>query len=170
MPKIRAASEMLRGAVSKECPSTTTHHLIITWEFAASDDGDSAAMIQRPACSSARSSFFINICNIRGVFSYFPFVEHHLSSFKPHLLFLTETQVLECADSKPYSVTSYCLNPQFSAKGCCAHMYPTMLFALVSLNWSLLNSLLYGLNSLLNLFVLFIYLLILLTIQNPSTI
>src|SRR6201990_3728003 len=45
-----------------------------------------------------------------------------------------------------------------------------MLFALVSLIWSLLNSLLYGLSSLaillLNLFVLSIYLLILLTIKK----
>ena len=95
------------------------HHL----GLAASDDGDGAAMTRRPSCPGARSSFFINFCNIRSLFTNFPFVEHHLSSFKPHLLFLTETQLLECADSKPYSVTSYCLYPQFSAKGgCCAYV------------------------------------------------
>src|ERR1700755_785008 len=98
MTKFTAASEMLRRAAFKECPSTSTPHPIITWELAASDDGDGAAMTWRPACPGARSSFFINFCNIRGLFSNFPVVEHHLSSPKSHLLFLTETLVLECAD------------------------------------------------------------------------
>src|ERR1700755_142143 len=147
MAKFTAASEILRGAASKECPSTFTPHLIITWELAASDDGEGAAMTRRPACPGARSSFFINFCNIHGLFANFPFVEHHLSSSKPHLLFLTETQVLECADSKPYFVTSYCLYPQFSAKGNCCAYVRKMLFALVSLIWSLLNFLPYGLSS-----------------------
>ncbi|KAL7647126.1 UNVERIFIED_CONTAM: hypothetical protein RMT77_002384 [Armadillidium vulgare] len=133
MAKFTAASEMLRGAASKECPLTSTPHPIITWELAASDDGDGAAMTRRPACPDARSSFFINFCNIRGLFTNFPFVEHHLSSSKPHLLFLTETQVLECADSKPYSVTSYCLYPQFSAKGgCCAYVRNDVICSRVS--------------------------------------
>ena len=132
MAKPTAASEMLRGAASKECPSSTPHP-IITWELAASDDGDGAAMTRRPACPGARSSFFINFCNIRGLFTNFPFVEHHLSSSKPHLLFLTETQLLECADSKPYSVTSYCLYPQFSAKGgCCAYVRNDVICSRVS--------------------------------------
>src|ERR1044072_5045811 len=105
MAKPTAASEMMRGTSSKECPSSTPHP-IITWELAASDDGDGAAMTRRKACPGARSSFFINFCNIRGLLSNIPFVEHHLSSSKPHLLFLTETQMLKCADSKPYSITS----------------------------------------------------------------
>src|SRR6201990_196956 len=50
MAKIRAASEMLRGAASKERPSTSTPHPIITWELAASNDGDGPAMTLRPAC------------------------------------------------------------------------------------------------------------------------
>src|ERR1700755_395514 len=62
----------------------------------------------------------------------------------------------------------------FQSKVVVVHMCAMMLFALVSLIWNLLNSLLYGLSSLaillLNLFVLFIYLLIILTIQNFSTI
>ncbi|KAL7640067.1 UNVERIFIED_CONTAM: hypothetical protein RMT77_009481 [Armadillidium vulgare] len=116
MAKPTAASEMLRGAASKECPSSTPHP-IITWELAASDDGDGAAMTR---CTVF---FFHYFCNIQGIFSNFPFVEHHLSSSKLHFLFLTETQVLECADSKPYSVTSYCLYHQFSSKGgCCAYV------------------------------------------------
>src|ERR1700755_1792860 len=36
---------------------------------------------------------------------------------------LTETQMFERSDSKPYSVSSYCLYPQFSAKGsCCSYV------------------------------------------------
>ena len=89
----------------------------------ASGDGVGATKTSMPACPDARSSFFINFCNIRGLFTNFHFVEHHLSSSRPHLLFLTETQVSECSDSKPYSVSSYCLYPQFSAKGgCCAYV------------------------------------------------
>ena len=63
----------------------------------------------------------------------------------------------------------YILN--FQPKAVVPHMCATMLFALVSLIWSLLNFLPYGLSSLaillLNLF-LFIYLVILLTIKNSS--
>ena len=66
----------------------------------------------------------------------------------------------------------YILN--FQPKAVVPHMCATMLFALVSIIWSLLNFLPYGLSSLaillLNLFVLSIYLLILLTIINSSTI
>ncbi|MPC55446.1 hypothetical protein E2C01_049381 [Portunus trituberculatus] len=35
--------------------------------------------------------FFIIFCNIHGLRSNFQSVKHHLSSTKPHLLFLTET-------------------------------------------------------------------------------
>ena len=68
--------------------------------------------------------------------------------------------------------TVYILN--FHPKAVVAHMCATMLFALVSLIWSLLHFLPYGLSSLaiilLNLFVLSFYLLILLTFLNSSTI
>ena len=80
-------------------------------------DGVGATKASVPTCPGARSLFFINFCNIRGLFTNFHFVEHHLSSSRPHLLFLTKTQVSECSDSKLYSVSSYCLFPQFSAKG-----------------------------------------------------
>ncbi|MPC16165.1 hypothetical protein E2C01_008985 [Portunus trituberculatus] len=50
--------------------------------------------------------FFINFCNIHGLRSNFQSVEHHLSSTKPHLLFLTETQLSEATDSSPFSVLS----------------------------------------------------------------
>ena len=65
----------------------------------------------------------INFCNIRGLSSNFIPVEHHLSSSKPHLLFLTETQLSEATDSKPFSVPSYFLYPRFKAKGgCCVYV------------------------------------------------
>src|ERR1700755_888472 len=122
MAKLKSASENPRGADSKYSPSSTPSP-ITTWELVASGDGVGATMTSMPACPGARSSFFINFCNIRGLFSNLHFVKHHLSSSRPHLLFLAETQVSECSDSKPYSVSSYCLYPQFSAKGgCCAYV------------------------------------------------
>ncbi|KAL7646845.1 UNVERIFIED_CONTAM: hypothetical protein RMT77_002101 [Armadillidium vulgare] len=122
MAKRKSASENPRGADSKHSPSSTPFP-ITTWELMTSGDGVGATKTSMPACPDARSSFFINFCNIRGLFTNFHFVEHHLSSSKPHLLFLTETQVSGCSDSKPYSVSSYCLYPQFSAKGgCCAYV------------------------------------------------
>src|SRR6201990_748127 len=173
MAKRKSASENPRGADSKHSPSSTPSP-ITTWELVASGDGVGATKTSMPACPDARSSFFINFCNIRGLFTNFHFVEHHIPSSRPPLLFLTETQVSECSDSKPYSVSSYCLYPQFSAKADVALMCATMLSVLVFLIWSLLNSLLYGFNFLatlqLNLSVLSTYLLTLQTIQNSSTI
>ncbi|MPC78634.1 hypothetical protein E2C01_073127 [Portunus trituberculatus] len=40
-----------------------------------------------------KNVFFINFCNIHSLRSNFQSVEHHLSSAKPHLLFLTETRI-----------------------------------------------------------------------------
>merc|ERR1712035_47587 len=65
----------------------------------------------------------INFCNIRGLRSNFQSVEHHLSSAKPHLLFLTETQVSVATDSRPFSVPSYFLYTHFRTKaGCCVYV------------------------------------------------
>ena len=65
----------------------------------------------------------VNFCNIRGLCSNFQSVEHHLSSSKPHLLFLTETQISVDTDSKPFSVSSYYLYPRFQSKaGCCVYV------------------------------------------------
>ena len=67
--------------------------------------------------------FSINFCNIRGFRPNFKSVEHHLSSTKPHLLFLTETQVSEATDSNPFSVPTYFLYPHFRSKaGCCVYV------------------------------------------------
>src|ERR1044072_4935224 len=122
MASTSAASEKPLGVASKNSPSSTSSP-ITTWELVASGDGVGATMTQPPACPDARSNFFINFCNNRGVYSNFHFVSHHLSSSRPHHLFVTETQVFERSDSKPYSVSSYCLYPQFSAKGsCCAYV------------------------------------------------
>ena len=72
---------------------------------------------------TSQNLFYVNFCNIRGLRSNFQSVEHHLSSAKPHLLFLTETQVSEATDSSPYSVPSYYLYPHFRTKaGCCAYV------------------------------------------------
>ncbi|MPC23839.1 hypothetical protein E2C01_016906 [Portunus trituberculatus] len=46
-------------------------------------------------CLDNSLDFFINFCNIRRLRFNFQSVEHHLSSTKPHLLFLTETQLSE---------------------------------------------------------------------------
>src|SRR6201990_1813685 len=122
MTSIKVASEKPRGAAYKYSPSSTPSPNT-TWELVASGDGVGATKTQLLACPDARSIFFINFCNIRGLHSNFHFVEHHLSSFRPHLLFLTETQMFERSDSKPYSVSYYCLYPQFSAKGgCCTYV------------------------------------------------
>ena len=86
-----------------------------------SSDG-SSGMDSR--CLDTSSNFlYINFCNIRGIRSNFQSVEHHLSSSKPHLLFLTETQVSVATDSSPFSVPSYFLYSHFQAKaGCCVYV------------------------------------------------
>ena len=75
-------------------------------------------------CLDTSSNFlYINFCNIRGLRSNFQSVDHHLSSSKPHLLFLTETQVSVATDSNLFSVPSYFLYSQFQAKaGCCVYV------------------------------------------------
>ena len=79
-------------------------------------------------CPRPRPSFLtVNFCNIRGLSSNFPSVEHHLSSAKPDLLFLTETQVSETTSSNPFSVSSYYLYPNFKAKsGCCVYVHSNL--------------------------------------------
>ena len=138
--------------------------------------GEGTINIPRSAClngddpmrcpDNAPNSFFLNFCNIRGLHSNFPSVEHHLSSSKPHLLFLTETQLSEATDSNLYSVPSYILYSQFQSKaGCCA--YVRIYLVLVLMNLNLLNFLRSGLDlnvTLLRIIsVLFIYHLILRT-------
>ena len=50
-------------------------------------------------------------------------MEHHLSSTKPHLLFLNETQLSVTTDSNPFSVPSYLLYPHFQSKAdCCPYV------------------------------------------------
>ena len=90
---------------------------IAAWELSDSGDGD-GSVSDLPTSSGARFFF----CNVRGLDYNFHFVDHHLSSTIPQLLFLTETQMSEL-DSKPYSVNSYTLFIQFSAKGgCCSYV------------------------------------------------
>ncbi len=83
-----------------------------------SSDGDS----QRCLDNSSKF-FFTNFCNILGLRSNFHFIEHHLSSSKPHLLFLTETKVSGAAESNLYSVLSYCPYCNFQSRaGCCVYV------------------------------------------------
>ena len=50
-------------------------------------------------------------------------MEHHLTSTKPQLLFLAETQFSVNTDSSPFSVPSNFLYPHFKFKtGCCAYV------------------------------------------------
>ncbi|MPC56681.1 hypothetical protein E2C01_050646 [Portunus trituberculatus] len=48
--------------------------------------------------------FYTNFCNIRDLRSNFQSVEHHLSSTKPHIIFLIETQLSEAPESSPFTV------------------------------------------------------------------
>ncbi|MPC47932.1 hypothetical protein E2C01_041692 [Portunus trituberculatus] len=51
-------------------------------------------------------------------------MEHHLSSTKPHLLFLIETQLSEATDSSPFSIPSYFLYSHFCSKAaCCIYVH-----------------------------------------------
>src|ERR1700755_3132328 len=132
MASTSVASEKPRGAASKNSPSSTPSP-ITTWELVTSGDGAGATTTRPPACPDARSVFFIYFCNISGLHSNFHFVEHHLSSSRPHFLFLTEIQMFERSDSKPYSVSSYCFYSQFSAKGdSCAYVRNDVFFTRVS--------------------------------------
>ena len=87
-----------------------------------SPSGEGTTNILRSDCPSAddlgcldtsSNTFSIDLCNIRGLRSNFQFVKHHLSSTKPHLLFLTETQLSVATDSRLFSVPSYFLYPHF---------------------------------------------------------
>src|ERR1700755_2788582 len=132
MASTSVASEKPRGAASKNSPSSTPSP-ITTWELVAYGDGAGATTTRPPACPDARSIFFINFFSIRGLHSNFHFVEYHLSSSRTDLLFLTETQMFERSNSKPYSISSYCLYPHFSAKGgCCAYLHNDVFCSRVS--------------------------------------
>ncbi len=75
-------------------------------------------------CPGNSSNFFwINFCNSSGLRPNFHFTEHHLSSSKPYLLFLTEIQASEATNSNFYSVPSCFLYPKLQTKaGCCVYV------------------------------------------------
>ena len=75
---------------------------------------------------------FLDFCNINGLRSNFQSVELHLSSTKPHLLFLTETQLPVTTDSSPFllfppTFSLHIFNPKLTV----AHMCVTTLLTLV---------------------------------------
>ena len=72
---------------------------------------------------TSSNTFILDFCNIRGLRSNFQSMEHHLSSTKSHIIFLTETQLSVITDSNAFSVPSYFLYPHFESKaGCCAYV------------------------------------------------
>ncbi|MPC87955.1 hypothetical protein E2C01_082839 [Portunus trituberculatus] len=73
-------------------------------------------LISDPKCLDTINFFYINICNICSRRSNSQSVERHLSSTKPHLIFLTKTQLSEATDTSPFSVLSYFLYSHFSFK------------------------------------------------------
>ena len=97
-----------------------------------SPSGEGTTNVSRSDCSSAddlgclnisSNIFTLDFCNIRVLRFNLQSVEHHLSSTKPHLLFLTETELSVTIDSNPFSVPSYFLYFHFQSKaGCCAHV------------------------------------------------
>ena len=65
----------------------------------------------------------LDFCNIPGLRFNFQYVEHYISCTKPHILFLTETQLSVTTDGSPFSVLSFFLYPHFQFKaGCCAYV------------------------------------------------
>ena len=97
-----------------------------------SPSGEGTTNIPMSHCSFANdfgcldtssNTFSFDFCNIRGLRCNFQYVEHHLSSTKPHLFFLIETQLSVATDSSPFSVPSYFLYPHFQSKAdCCKYV------------------------------------------------
>ena len=67
--------------------------------------------------SDGPSSFTVNFCNIRGLRSNLPSVEHHLSSHLPNLLLLSETQVSCDVSPDSFNISHYNLYSKFRSKG-----------------------------------------------------
>ena len=62
-------------------------------------------------------TFSFAYTNIRGLYSNFSSVEHHLSSTLPNILFLSETQLSKNASTDPFLISQYNLYPSFRSKG-----------------------------------------------------
>ena len=63
------------------------------------------------------ASFSIHFTNIRGLNSNLPSVEHHLATFLPNILLLSETQLSSDASSTPFQISHYNLYSKFRLKG-----------------------------------------------------
>ncbi|MEL7524085.1 MAG: endonuclease/exonuclease/phosphatase family protein [Cyanobacteria bacterium J06553_1] len=61
--------------------------------------------------------FSIDFCNIRGLSSNLPSVEHHLAISSPDLLLLSETQLSKAASPDLYLISNYNLHHNFRFKG-----------------------------------------------------
>ncbi|MPC24982.1 hypothetical protein E2C01_018077 [Portunus trituberculatus] len=94
-----------------------TSYRVPSWEGTRNVPRSDCFLDNNPKSLDISLNFsYINFCNIRSLRSNFESVEHHLSSTKPHLLFLTETQLPEETDSSPFSVPSYFLYSHFLSK------------------------------------------------------
>ena len=63
------------------------------------------------------SSFSIHFSNIRGLNSNFASVEHHLGTYLPTILLLSETQLSKAASTNPFHISHYNLYSNFRFKG-----------------------------------------------------
>ena len=119
--RLNIASELPRAATEY---SPTTSKSPSTLLEPTGSGGGYGSVTDLPMLPASRCSpFILNFCNIRGLSSNFNSVEHHLFSAKPHLLFLTETQVSDSSSSDHFTVSSYCLYSNFLFKGgCCVYV------------------------------------------------
>ncbi|XP_045511489.1 uncharacterized protein LOC123706298 [Colias croceus] len=68
-------------------------------------------------------SFKVHLTNIRGLHSNLPSVHYHLETEKPHLLFLTETQIKNPADATYLKYPGYSIEYNFKPKaGACVYV------------------------------------------------
>ena len=73
--------------------------------------------------SVATSTFSVSSSNIRGLHANLNQVHHHLFSAKPHVLFLTETQISNQLETTYLLCSGYHLYDSFHFKaGVCAHV------------------------------------------------
>ncbi|MPC13805.1 hypothetical protein E2C01_006552 [Portunus trituberculatus] len=102
--------------IVKPTQAAETLALLDVAESAYVPKSDASLSDDHKCLDTSLNFFYINFCNIHGLRSNFQCVEHHLSSTKPHLRFLTETELSQA------TVTSYFLYSHFRSKaGCCVY-------------------------------------------------
>ncbi|MPC59043.1 hypothetical protein E2C01_053058 [Portunus trituberculatus] len=80
-----------------------------------------SSLDSNPECLDTSLNFFcINFCNTCSLRYNFQPVEHHLSSNKPQLLFLTKTQLSEAIDRSPPTFSILIFAPKLDIASMCA--------------------------------------------------